>query len=651
MRETPGRSGEESPEKEEPPKKGILKKLSEHPLAKAALISGALHLPLQKDVGNALERAAHETTEAMKDVWDREHRVLDPQSKEQKAAVRARVADREGRIDRDARLAYKAEAAKKLEAGEGPSFKRVQFDLEKLNGMPPDEVAKAERKADELIAKYAVEVGNDLDEEELKRISSELYGPDKAYDWGQASVTRYFNDGERNCVAISRAQSIVLEGVLAKLPPEKRAHWRQTTQIVKQHEIAGIEHVGDDGKRDALYLLEGKWTRKWTGTEEEPGTATLQMDMVKKALVSSSPVEVKAAGKPGEVKDSPRIDAVTDEPAALNVKVEGKLKGAEFNVQQAKRDGIEPRPMTEAELAALAEQEKRLEGQVMEIELLTDPGPEKAKQRVSEGMDRGAQFFDPKSRATWFEPGTIDARDFDAPSKETVAALGQKEAKVQAPSPWRPKKVHLISYGTMEAWPPDALRQALENDVEGLSVQTVKDGCLSENFLREIRQAGKEGRLKTTQIRVEYGGRDRKTEGYVDPSVVRELTSVDGVKTVDLTNLEIGSGTKRPETLDAIKNMPAGKTVLMNGSYIEPEHLDVLYETKGMVRLPYEDYARLIGQRPDILDHKNVLFNEKMTREELESLRTIVSGLRPGHPVQRSLEQMIKALKEGPPMD
>jgi hypothetical protein len=627
--------GDDEP-KEDPPKKGLLKKLAEHPLAKPLLVAGALHLPLQKDVGNALERAAHATAEAMRHPWEREHMVLDPQSKEQKDAVTRRVADREGRVDVAARAAYKAETEKKLEAGEGPSFKRMQFDLEKLNGVPAGETTTAEQKADALVEKYAAEVGDDLDEEELRRISTEMYGPDATYDWGQASVTRYFNNGDRNCVAVSRAQSIVLEGVLARLPPEKRARWRQVTQIVKQHEISGIEHLGDDGQRDTLLLLEGKNTRKWRGVEPEPGTATLPMGVVKKALVSAKPVEVKAAGRPGEVKESPRIDAVTDEPAELNVKIEGKLKGAESNEREAKREGIEPRKMTEAELAAQAEQEKGLEGQVMQVELLTDLDPDGARARVRNAP--AIETVNPWNGLKEQGIKKVDARDLDAPSKDVVVALGEVDDST-GHTAWR------VSYGTMERWQPEAVRQALRNGNGSISVETKPGGRLAENFLKEYAAIGKEGGFGPTNIKIEYGGKDQKVEGGdIHPEDLRILLAGDGQRLVDVSGMYI-------DDFDAlaavIRDMPADKTVVMpkgmNYNFGGRDAFKQFGTTRGKVMMPYDAYGELLGKHPDILDSKHFLFDTTATNGQLESLQKIIEGIRPNHPLLVSIDMLKKA--------
>ncbi len=621
--------------KEEPPKKGLLKKLAEHPLAKPLLVAGALHLPLQKDVGSAIERAAHATKEAFTNAWEREHMVLDPQSAEQKAAVATRVSDRESRIDRAALAAYKAETEKKLEAGEGPSFKRMQFDLERHNGVPAGEVAAAENKADALIAKYAAEVGDDLDEDELRRISTELYGPDKAYDWGQASVTRYFNNGDRNCVAVARSQGIVFEGVLAKIPADKRKHWRLTTQLVKQHEIAGLEHVDDAGNRDALYLLEGKATRKWVGAENEPGTATLPMEAVMKALVSAAPVEVKAAGKPGEVKASADIAVVTDEPAKLNVKIDGPLKASDFVVREAAREGVEPRKMTEAELAALAAQEAALKDQVMEVQLLTEPSSAEVVKRLVDtpAIERIDPWTGQKSDIVIF-----DATDLESPDAKTIGDVGKTVGEMGAGTT---KHVWRVRYGTMEHWQQEAARQAIrENSVGSISVKTLEGGRLSPTFLGEYGLAVMEDAVGPTNVKIEYGGKDQKLEGgRIDPADLRALLSGKGRRTIDISEIYIDDFEKIAEV---IRDMPEDKTVVMpagmNYEYKDRDAYHLFSKTRGKVMMPYYAYGRLIAKHPDMLDNRHFLFNTASTQPELESLRKIIAGIRPDHPLLQSID-------------
>lgn len=645
MRERP------SPQPEQPaeePKKSTLKKLAEHPLAKPLLIAGSLHLPLNERIAKGIEVTAHVASEALKDAWEREHMVLHPQSKEQQARVNADVAAREQNIDAAARKSYKAETEKKLESGEAPSLKRMQFDLEKLNGIPAAEVESAEKKADALIAKYSADVGDDLDEDELKRISTEMYGKPESYKWEQGSAVRYFNGGERNCVAVSRAQGIVMEGVLAHLPPEKRAHWRPATQLVKQHEMAAMEHLDDAGKRDALYILEGDKTRKWAGPEAEPGTVTLQMSDVKKALVSSSPLEAKAAGtgKPGEVKRSADIDAVTDEPVQLNIKIEGPLKGSDFVVQQAKREGIAPQEMSTAEiakqLAMQAEQEKQLKGQTMEIEILRMQAPDDATARMASGKEKGVSSLDP-DYGMMLTFNAVDARDFDNPSPEAVAVFGQPDGTKDN---WMPKAVY---YGNMKDWSPEAVRQALRNDVPVMSIQQGPDGRISKNFLIEYRKTGTHGSLPDKTVRIEMTENNVGT--YLRPDDLNDLLR-GPASTIDISQLDLGMKTDRQENIDHLKHMPKWKTVKLPRQSVGIYDMDLFEQMEGKIILTPNDYALLAGSKPEILDNPHVQFDINESTEELESLRVIVEGFKPGHPLLKRISTEIKKRQDAhPPQD
>ena len=639
-------------------KKGLWEKLKQSRLLKAGIFAAGVHgVALNQEVEHAVGQVMHTAAESVKDVWEREHMVLDPQSAKEKVDVKQRIADRRSRTDSVALVTYKEEAAKKIEAGESASLKRLLFDLEKLNGVPAAEVAAAEQKADALIAKYVADVGDDLDFEKLQRISVEMYGPDSAADWGQASVTQYFNKGTRNCVGVARPQSIVLEGVLQHLSPEKRARWRLATQFENQHEMTAIEHLGPDGKRDALYILEGKMTRVVVGAEEEPGTATVPMVDIKKAFVSNTVVEVKAAGNSSEVNSGARIDVVTDEPAVLNIHIEGKLRAASMNMQEARRQGIEPRKMTRAEIVAHEEQEKRIADQVIEFDILSgDPGIEGARARVREGMEHGVEARRPNHEFGSFQE-TVDARDITTASKETVAALASEvlldSVDGAGKNFYEQKKAWRIYYGTMEEWPSDAVRQALENDVVSLSVQTRVGGGLSKNFLLGYSRAVAEGRMKAQEIRLEHQGGVNKVDPspghFLNPDDLYFLTNSDGATTIDVSDLSFGMDTQRhAEILAALKAMRSDKIVMLPPGELEPAHIHYFASGAGMrgtVWVPHTDYARLIGRDPRILDVKQVSFNPEVTVQELQDLRTVIVGLRPGHPRIAEIDGLINMMR------
>ncbi len=624
------------------PKQSLLKRLARHPLAKPLLVAGALHLPLNERVGNAIESAGHAIAESVKNTWEKEHMVLHPQSKEQQAQVSARVAERGKNVDAAAREAYKTEAAKRLEGGEPPSLKRMQFDLEKLGGIPAAEVESAEKRADEMIAKYSSEVGDDLTADEIKRISTEMYGPDSSYKWEQASTTRYFNGGDRNCVAISRAQGIVMEGVLAHLPPEKRVHWRPATQMVKQHEMAAVEHLDDNGNRDALYILEGGNTRKWAGTEAEPGTVTLPMTEVKKALVSSKPVEAKAAGNPGEVKNSADIDVVTDEPAKLNVRVVGKLKGSEFVMQEAKREGLEPEKMTDeqiaAQIAVSREQEKKLEGQVTEIEILVDVDPAGARLRLQSAPR--LERVDPWTGARSKNSVSVDARDLDAPSPETVAVFDEP-----LPDSAEGRRAWRVNYGTMENWRPEAVSQALRNRNRSITVAMGQQGRLSEAFLRGF-SAETKGNADLPSIKLELGKDNTKYTGEVDADDLRAILSGEGRRTVDISDVSLGDFEKVAEV---IRDMPDDKTVVMpnmnyfykgedNGKRVDRDGYLLYGKTKGKVLMPAYVYQESLARHPELLDNRHYLFDTASRPKDLAELREAIRKIIPDHPLLMAID-------------
>ncbi len=616
---------------EEPPKEGLFKKfVKKHPWLGALVVSGAVHTA--GDV--AVEHYEPNVDEVGESLWERKHTVVEPQSKEERAAIVARRTAREARIDHEALRLYEADAAKKIAEGKSKSFKRMRFDLEKLHGMSPDEVNSAEQKAEAEIKKYSGEIGGDLDPEKAIHISNQMYGPKKAANWGQGSVTRYFNNHDRNCVAIARAQVIVFEGVLMNLPLEKRVRWQLATQFVKQHEIAVLEHLREDGTRDASYLLEGQWSRKWT--DDEPGTVTLPIEDAKRALVM--PIEVQAAGKSEEVKDSPHYDVDTDEPGPYRITIVGKLRGSEFNAAQAKWEDVVPREMTAAERAIQDAQEKKLAGKVVELEVRTgasDIGVEAAQQRVLDAP--GHTAVDPWGNFPLQNLKLIDARDLDAPSSDTVNALGEIDHKSTARL-WR----HY--FGSMEHWQPDALSQALRNNVVGISVQTKADGRLSENFLHAYAMlAQSEENFGPQYIKIEYAGKNKMLDGNIDPADLRLLLTGSGLDLVDISDLRI---TDLEKVSEVLKGMASEKTVIMpSGVHYNAGGRDAYLlfgQIKGTVMMPYDAYGELIGKHPELLDNSHFVFNPRTTLRELGDLRKIIEGIRPGHPLLRAIDKLNK---------
>lgn len=571
--------------KPEAPKKSVWDKVKESRLAKTLIVAGALHAPVANETA---AKGVQSAVEAIRGSWHMPNMVLEPQSVEEQHSIQERVASRKSKIDPIALETYKKEAEKKIDAGEHVSFKRMQFDLERLNGMSAEEVVSAEKKADALIEKYSHMIGDELDEKEITQISTEMYGPDAAYTWGQASAVRYFNGGERNCVGVARAQGIVMEGILEKLPPEKRAQWHQATQMVKQHEMAALEHIGADGQRDALYILEGKATRNWKDLQEEPGTATIPMKAITKAMVSTKPVEVKAAGTPGEVSDSPDIRLIADEPVSLNLNIKGKLKGSESVMVEAKREGLKPRKMTNEEMAA---QEERLHAteKIVEFDILPQQENDKNPHNIANVSDMSVTEI----RTFLRSPIQADQvyRELRVPDGHLSAAFIKEYVKLAHEDKINLQTIKLFSSGAYGA---------------SVSPETVQILLLAKG--QQIIDISDFQLRDATRISKLIGDMSEDKTVYIDGS--------------------------------DIFVRPLGETESKESRLVYEQ----LSKTKGIVRVSVSTYDSLIRTYPELLNNRHVEFDiANSGLPELYDLLKTINKISPSHDLYRFVYDVISS--------
>lgn len=303
------------------------RRLKKSALFKALLFSTGAHVPLlYGDKLAAYARSAMSQLES----WD--GRILHPQSKEDQKRVEATMAERAKHADLKGIEALKEDARKKIEAGEPVLFRDIYFGLEEKNGVPKSEVDAARKKADELIAKYSGKFANGFDRAELDGFVRDMYGSDANYDWGQGSVTVYFNSGKRNCNAVAKGQLIVLEGVLEKLPADVRKRIQLGNQYVQQHVYATATNLRRDGKVDTTYLLE-PGLKAIGGDVGEAGTATVSLDDLKKSIVSNSPLIVDAKKGAG-ISKGPILDTKSDQPVDDNIAFNGPLRPSDYVLEK-----------------------------------------------------------------------------------------------------------------------------------------------------------------------------------------------------------------------------------------------------------------------------------------------------------------------------
>ena len=303
--------------------------------AAAIAASSAIHAPFAPRVLETYQ----ETVESM----HRPH--VRPQSDADRAEVEQRVEARHRRIDSKDLNQYKEQVVQQLERGESIDAIDLVFAMEEKNGVPHEEVEFAKRAARADVERYVTAFGDDLDSSELDRFSREMYA-NADYVWGEASATDYYTKKKRNCVAITRVQQIVLASVMQRMSSETQKTWSLGSTFMDQHEIlTASEKDPSTGSEKALWRIEDGAFAMTAG--EQVGTATIGMEEVKKALVSSKPIEMKAKQGDGKtpIDAGVAIDAVTDEPARLNIHIEGKLRGSEWSVAQLQKEGYDVKPI------------------------------------------------------------------------------------------------------------------------------------------------------------------------------------------------------------------------------------------------------------------------------------------------------------------
>ncbi len=624
-------------------KKNILQKIRDavlqNKLIHAGIIASALHAPIERHVGTAMTRIA----EAAHDVWERAGMVITPQSPEKMKSVQDAISKREKTIDQKALAAYKEKTEKQIELGREPSLKELQLELERLNGVSEADVQQADKKYDELIARYILQVEGDIDKAKLDRLSREMYGGSHTYAWDQASAVRYANSGEYNCVAIATAENIVIEGILSQLPPNKRSHWRQGTQMVKQHVIATIEHLDDAGNSDMLYKLEDGVT-EWKMVDEngkvktEPGTVNISQDIVKKAAVSSTPIEVQAAGKKGEVKPSPDIHVITDEPAGIfnNIHVNGDLKGSHFVEEQTKKEGIEPRQMTEREVDIAKQKQIAIEkilqeqNKPMEVEIDMEQGAHVAENIVRRDISRGNNtplLILPGSSTETAGIGSIlsvnsadiNARELTNPTVEAIQVFGTP----------RDNEVY---YNDMSGWSDESIDQAFKNHQNMVSIQSLPNGNISDNVLSQLIRTGRSTTTKKLQI-VAMAQEAEYIKPSLDTEQLRSLLKSDAAHIYDLS--QYYSYPTKEDIEIIVENLDADHSLMLDSASVSVDHAEVLAKTKGKVFIHPGIYKYLIEQDPALLDTwPHLSFNGiQADRLDLFHIAQIVHRKNPHHPL------------------
>ena len=417
----------------------IIKKIGENPFARAALLSAALHAPLVPHIGRAmfgkeLDASYEAKLQEILERWTGKGAVLHPQSSKEKKHVLEKINARKSHADLKAAETVKRDMRERIQLGEPLKFRDVYFELERVNGVDPKLVEQGKQRAESLIIKFSQEAHGELSEPLIKRIVGEMYGLGE-YDWGQASVSRYFVDGSHNCVSIGKGELIVFEGVVDSLPEPARQRYALGLRKVAQHEIATLGmRQQPNGPVGRTFLLEPPVQVEHPDAAERSGTANVGLDLLKRSMVADRPVMVSAeASKKGEaVPDSPVIDMISDQPVFDGVLVQGKLRGSEYVRQEAIREGIVPEVSQQA--------------QVTEFDILTEES-ERETFLKRWGMNRTF--------------GVLDLRDLKEPVAKTLEMHPDT-------GPW-PRDTNLPD---VSKWSVDAIKAAFMMGASELHIQT-----------------------------------------------------------------------------------------------------------------------------------------------------------------------------------
>ncbi len=386
----------------------LAKKAKKHKFAVALLAAMGVHLPITPQ-GQAMTDRIVEAVKGAKTVWEKKGMVLHPQSDEDKERIKAKIFERGARSDAAGQERFKTEMDEKLGAGEDVPLAQEYFGLAKLNGEDPARVQEAQEKKEQLVERLAARMGEEMSDDFIRSVVDEMFGPDENYVWGQASVTEYFLTGKRNCVSIARAEQMVFEELIARLPEKERKRYQIWQGFEKQHEIAAIAVLDEDGSVNRTLYLQPP-VRTLVGAIEETGAPTIPLSKIKKAIVSPKPINVKSTVKAGEtVEDSPDIEALSNDPVALNIKIEGPLRGSDYVRTIAQQRNIVP---------VKAVPEKLVGVQELEIEESAQAGIARANQETIEQMKDAFDY-----QQVYGQDKAIEVTLSDLKSKEQLKLL------------------------------------------------------------------------------------------------------------------------------------------------------------------------------------------------------------------------------------
>jgi hypothetical protein len=417
-------------EKKEKGKKTFLEtirqKFASSPFAKALIVAAGLHAPV---FSMKVFDRVKETAEHIKEL----PRVIKPQSYETMLRVMSETAEREKKIDKQKLADFKKAEREKQERGEESNYGEMRLNLEKLNGVDTEEVERAEKISKERIEKFTAKAESGITESFLREFVDEMYGNPSNYEWDQASMVKYFNTGKRNCVAITQAQTLVLDGVIHQLPVDQQKKYEVGKTIVKEHEYATVT-VKEANGDSTTYELDGH-VRVLKNKKETAGSKNVPLDTLKKGMVAEKPIKLAAAQDGSEIKSSPDLIVTTNQPVNDGVEVEGPLRASDFVMQEVEREGLQIQVQQAVDVPSTMEITSLHEEQEI------DNNVEKARelrQTAEEEGHMGGKF--------------LDVTQLSSPKVEVIRELNH----------WQSQDPFIISYGNLDQFSDQAVDEVLK---------------------------------------------------------------------------------------------------------------------------------------------------------------------------------------------
>lgn len=592
------------------------------------LVASALaHAPILPQTRAAYDQLV-ETVKGVTD-WERPNMVIRPQTDAERAAVTERIYERGARTDVKATEEYKQAVQEKMERGESVSFKRLYLDMERLGGEDPQEVKEAEEKLDELIARYSKEADGKLDEAFIRREVAERFGSDEDYVWGQASLTKRMTTGKRNCVSFAREQQVVFEGIIAQFPEELRSRYEVGMSLEKKHEIATVTVKRADGTVETTYLLQPP-TEKIVGAKDRPGSPTVSLETVKQAIVSKGPIHVTADAKGEKIEKSPDLDVHTDQPVALNLKVDGDLRGSDYVREMAGKQNVKPVIKPPEKKAKVGEWEISPEHLETEHE-----GPEVVEKIWT---NIGVRDIDP----VWHR-AKLDLSDLRSPKPEAIDRLKPTTAFEDELS--KTNTVEVV-VGDTSRWSEDSLKRLMRMPHEELRVNIGQDGSISDNLVKALAEDVPDRRFRSLTV-VDSGAAETSSRHLPAAQLQELLTNAKGLKRIELEYL--GIDTKNPkEELEAFAQAPA-IDIYTNFESLSDFDIERLRCSKATFHLSSNAYIKLLDLADGvsilkILDTPNI--KPDYPRANIGEASVIYGHIRahrPNHPLLRHIKYFFKS--------